>query len=132
LRRLPHENGTQEISHSSITNHRILIRPDEPFPGIAFQQTTAALSDLIHLNPAPGKERKSPPPLVLLQAYGELAEKHPEYLSRYTAVLEQLQRSDPDDPLVQGGLKPGQEYRHPVRLRICGARYTTSENDLVH
>ena len=98
------KRNVQEISHSSITNHRILIRPDEPFPEIAFQQTTAALPDLIHLNPAPGKERKSPPPLVLLQAYGELAEKHPEYLSRYTAVLEQLQRSDPDDPLVQGAI----------------------------
>jgi predicted Zn-dependent protease len=94
----------QEISHSSITNHRILIRPDEPFPEIAFQQATAALPDLIHLNPAPGKERKPPPPIVLLQAYGELLEKHPEYLSRYTAVLEQLRSSSPDDPLVQGAL----------------------------
>ena len=97
------KRDVREISHSSITNHRILVRPDEPFPDIAFQQTTAALPDLIHLNPAPGK-KGTPPPLVLLQAYGELVEKHPEYLTRYYTVLDQLQRTDPDDPLVQGAI----------------------------
>ena len=95
------KRDVREISHSSITNHRILVRPDEPFPDIAFQQTTAALPDLIHLNPAPGKEGMPPPPLTLLQAYGELVEKHPEYLKRYFAVLDELQRTDADNPLVQ-------------------------------
>ena len=94
----------REISHSSITNHRILRRPDEPFPDISFQQTTPALPDLILLNPAPGKLGAAPPALVLLQAYGELVEKHPEYLTRYYAVLDQLERTDPDDPMVQGAL----------------------------
>lgn len=92
------------ISHSSITNHRILARPDEPFPDIAFQQTTAALPDLIHLNPAPGKKAAPLPPIVLLQAYGELVEKYPEYLNRYFEVLGQLERSDSSNPLVQGAL----------------------------
>ncbi|MCU1340373.1 MAG: hypothetical protein JWO19_5954, partial [Bryobacterales bacterium] len=98
------KRDVREISHSSITNHRILARPDEPFPDIAFQQTTQALPDLIHLNPAPGKKDTAPPALVLLQAYGELVEKHPEYLTRYYAVLDQLERTDPGDPLVQGAL----------------------------
>jgi len=98
------KRDVREISHSSITNHRILTRPDEPFPDIAFQQTTPALADLIHLNPAPGKKGTPPPALVLLQAYGELVEKHPEYLTRYYAVLDQLERADPDDPLVQGAI----------------------------
>jgi len=98
------KRDVREISHSSITNHRILTRPDEPFPEITFQQTTPALPDLIHLNPAPGKKGTPPPALVLLQAYGELVEKHPEYLTRYHAVLDQLERTDPDDPLVQGAL----------------------------
>jgi hypothetical protein len=98
------KRAVREISHSSITNHRILARPDEPFPDIAFQQTTQALPDLIHLNPAPGKKDTAPPALVLLQAYGELVEKHPEYLTRYYAVLDQLERTDPGDPLVQGAL----------------------------
>lgn len=98
------KRAVREISHSSITNHRILARPDEPFPDITFQQTTAALPDLIHLDPAPGKKATPPPLLVLLQAYGELVEKHPEYLNRYYAVLDQLERSDANNPLVQGAL----------------------------
>jgi predicted Zn-dependent protease len=98
------KRDVREISHSSITNHRILTRPDEPFPNIAFQQTTPALPDLIHLNPTPGNNGTPPPALVLLQAYGELVEKHPEYLTRYYAVLDRLEPTDPDDPLVQGAL----------------------------
>ena len=98
------KRDVRDISHSSITNHRILTRSNEPFPEIAFQQTTPALPDLIHLNPAPGNKGIPPPALVLLQAYGELVEKHPEYLARYYAVLDQLQRTNPDDPLVQAAL----------------------------
>ena len=90
------KRDVQEISHSSITNHRILIGPDEPFPEIAFQQSTPALPDLIHLNPAPGKKGVPPPALTLLQAYGELIGKHPEYTDRYFAVLNQLEHSDPE------------------------------------
>jgi hypothetical protein len=98
------KRDVQEISHSSITNHRILVRPDEPFPDIAFQQTTAALPDLIYLNPAPDKKGVSPPSLILLQAYGELLGKHPEYTSRYFAVLEELERTNPGNPLVQAAI----------------------------
>jgi len=104
------KRDVREISHSSITNHRILTRPDEPFPDIAFQQTTPAVPDLIHLNPAPGKNGTPPPALVLLQAYGELVEKHPEYLTRYYTVLDQLERTGSDDPLVQGAL--GNRHLH--------------------
>jgi Tetratricopeptide repeat len=98
------KRDVQEISHSSITNHRILVRSDEPFPEIAFQQTTAALPDLIHLNPAPGRKGVSPPTLTLLQAYGELVEKHPEYMNRYLAVLDELERTAADNPLVQAAI----------------------------
>lgn len=98
------KRDVREISHSSITNHRILVRPDEPFPEIAFQQTTPALPDLIHLNPAPGKGSQAPTPLTLLQAYGELVEKHPEYSSRYLAVLDALERTDASNPLVQAAI----------------------------
>ncbi len=98
------KRDVRDISHSSITNHRILTRPDEPFPDIAFQQTTPALPDLIHLNPAAGKKGTAPAALVLLQAYGELVEKYPQYLDRYYAVLDQLASSDANNPLVQGAL----------------------------
>jgi hypothetical protein len=94
------KRDVREISHSSITNHRILARSDEPFPEIAFQQTTPALPDLIYLDAAPAKEA-APPALTLLQAYGELVETHPEYLNRYSAVLRELEHTDADNPLVE-------------------------------
>jgi predicted Zn-dependent protease len=93
------KRDVQEISHSSITNHRILSRPGEPFPEAAFQQITSTVPDLIHLNPVPG-QKDTLPPLVLLQAYGELADQHPEYLKSYFEVLDQLERTDPANPLV--------------------------------
>ncbi|HLY43168.1 MAG TPA: tetratricopeptide repeat protein [Terracidiphilus sp.] len=94
----------QVISHSSATNHRIVATPDEPYPDVTFQQTSASLPDLIHLNPAPGKEAVPPPLLTLLAAYGELAEKRPEYVASYLKVLSQLEGTQPDDPLVQAAL----------------------------
>jgi len=92
------------ISHSSATNHRIVARPDEPFPGITFQQTIPSLPDLIHLNPAPGEETMPPPPLTLLEAYGELAANRSEYVASYLKVLDQLEKTQPDNALVQAAL----------------------------
>ena len=92
------------ISHSSVTNHRILRQPGEAFPEITFQQTTPLLPDLIHLNPAPGKAGAPLPPLTLLQAYGELAENKPEYVAPYLKVLDRLSQSDPENALVQAAL----------------------------
>ena len=92
------------ISHSSATNHRIVATPDEPYPDITFRQTTASLPDLIHLNPAPGQETVAPPLLTLLAAYGELAESKPEYVVPYLKTLGELEKSQPDDPLVQAAL----------------------------
>ncbi len=98
------KRDVREISHSTITNHRILARPEESFPDIAFRQTTSALPDLIHLNAPPAKKGMPLPALTLLQAYGELVEKHPEYLAPYSAVLQELERSDANNPLVQAAL----------------------------
>jgi predicted CXXCH cytochrome family protein len=91
----------QVISHSTATNHRIVATPDEPFPDAAFHQTKPALPDLIHLNPAPGQEKTSPPQLTLLQAYGELAASKPQYTGRYLEALAKLEKSTPDNALVQ-------------------------------
>jgi Tfp pilus assembly protein PilF len=128
----------QVISHSSATNHRILARPDEPFPDFAFHQTTASLPDLIHINPAPGQEAVPPPLLTLLAAYGELAQKHPEYVAAYLRVLDRLQQTQPDDPLVQASLgrrdlKNGDFQAAVVHLRHAlqvGAPTATTCSDL--
>jgi hypothetical protein len=96
------------ISHSSVTNHRILRQPGEPFPDVTFQQTTPTLPDLIHLDPVPGKPDAPIPTLTLLQAYGELAENKPEYLAPYLKTLDRLGQSapggGPDNALVQAAL----------------------------
>jgi Tetratricopeptide repeat len=94
----------QVISHSSATNHRILARPDEPFPDITFHQTTSVLPDLIDLDPAPGRQNAALPSLTLLQAYGELAAEKPQYVAPYLAVLASLEKSDPDNALVQAAV----------------------------
>jgi hypothetical protein len=94
----------QVISHSSATNHRILARPDEPFPDVTFRQTTASLPDLIDLDPAPGGQNAGLPKLTLLQAYGELAAEKPQYVGPYLAVLAGLEKSDPDNALVQAAV----------------------------
>ena len=94
----------QVISHSSATNHRILARPDEPFPESTFRQTIPALPDLIHLNPAPGQEKAPPPPLTLLAAYGELAGSKSEYVAPYLKVLSQLEQTQPENALVQASV----------------------------
>ena len=92
------------ISHSSVTNHRILREPGEPFPKIVFQQTRPSLPDLIHLDPAPGNADVPIPPITLLQAYGELAENKPEYTAPYLKVLDRLSQSESENALVQAAL----------------------------
>jgi len=96
------------ISHSSATNHRIVARPGEPFPDVTFQQTTAALPDLIRINPPTQNTQTqldNPLPLLtLLQAYGELSESRPTYAEAYLKVLGQLEKTQPDQPLVQAAL----------------------------
>lgn len=92
-----------EIAHTSLTNHRILARPGEPWPEAAYQQTTPELPDLVHLNPVPGRADHFPL-LTLLDAYSELIERKPEYRASYSKVLSELEKSDPNHASVQFAL----------------------------
>jgi hypothetical protein len=89
------------ISHSALTNHRIIARAGEPLPATAFEQTSPDLPDLLVLN---RREQKKPPPVVLLQAYGELMGQAPQFRERYLALLAELTESSPKDPVVQAAL----------------------------
>jgi hypothetical protein len=91
------------ISHDSVTNHRILARPDEPFPDEAFEQTTSALPDLIHLNRVPG-DNSPVPAITLLQAYAQLKNDKPEYNASWLETLSGLERSELNNDLVQTAL----------------------------
>ena len=85
------------ISHASLSNHRIVTSLNEPFPDITFNLTTPELPDLVHLNATPNKKDGTPPPLTLLQAYGQLSVQRHEYLERYFEVAEQLEDSQPNN-----------------------------------
>ena len=88
------------ISHSSLTNHRIVARADEPYPSVAFEETTPALPDLIHLNRIQG-DHSALPAVTLLQAYDQLKEQRPEYLASYLKTLSELQKDEPGNAIVQ-------------------------------
>jgi hypothetical protein len=87
------------ISHSVLTNHRIVAESEEPFPDIAFHMTTPQLPDLVHLSANPAKQ-DAPLPLTLLQAYSQIMLAHPEYRARYWALAKQLKATHPDNVYV--------------------------------
>ncbi len=84
------------ISHSILTNHRIISDAKEPFPDEAFRLTTPELSDLVHLNAPPGKQ-KPPDPLTLLEAYRQIMSSHPEYREQYWSLARQLEPREPEN-----------------------------------
>jgi Tetratricopeptide repeat/Cytochrome c554 and c-prime len=90
------------ISHTSLTNHRIVARPDEPFPDAAFEMTTVALPDLIYLDARP--REAAPPAVTLLQAYNELKERSPAYQASFLKTLHELESLEPENALVQATL----------------------------
>jgi tetratricopeptide (TPR) repeat protein len=87
------------ISHSVLTNHRVVAEAEEPFPDVAFHMTTPQLPDLVHLSTNPAKQ-DAPQPLILLQAYSQVMLAHPEYRARYWSVAEQLKATQPDNTQV--------------------------------
>ena len=89
------------ISHSALTNHRIVARRDEPLPAAAYHQTAPDLADLIFLNRSSSEPVS---PLVQWQAYGELAERWPKYEARYLELLDVVAAQSPGNALVQAAL----------------------------
>ena len=94
------------ISHSSDTNHRIVARPDEPFPDETFNQTTAVMPDLIHLDAIGerGAKATAPAPLIRLQAYADLMMSKPQFKSSWLKTLSELETANPESSIVQATL----------------------------
>jgi predicted CXXCH cytochrome family protein len=86
------------ISHSALTNHRIIAYAGEPFPAAA-QLPTPGLQDLVQLDADPEKPEQLPP-LVLAQAYRQISAKYASYRDRYLAELQQAAAANPDNPQV--------------------------------
>jgi hypothetical protein len=87
------------ISHSMLTNHRIVRTPQEPFPETAFKMTTSQLPDLVHLSAAGGKSN-APASLTLVQAYRQVMLSHPAYRPRYWKFAQQLETTQPNNVSV--------------------------------
>lgn len=94
------KRDVQTIQHASVTNHRIVATPDEPFPDVTFEHASGSPPGLIQL----ASRNESAPALSLLRGYGELLDAKPEYANRYAAVLDELEKSEPGSALVQSAL----------------------------
>jgi hypothetical protein len=97
------ERSVPETAHTSLTNHRIIARPGEPWPDAAFQQTSLSLPDLVHLNRVPGRSEDIPP-MTLLEAYREISERKPEYLAPYRKLLDDLERQSQESAALEMAL----------------------------
>ncbi|HEX5483096.1 MAG TPA: cytochrome c3 family protein [Terriglobia bacterium] len=100
---MPRQN-LEKISHSALTNHRIIAYAGEPFPSAAFHLASPASPGMVHVDAIPGKESAPIPSIVLFQAYGELMQKHPEYKPQYGQLLDALAKDQPHNPLTLSAL----------------------------
>lgn len=98
---MPRQN-LEGISHSALTNHRIVAFAGEPFPEAAFHMASPALPDLVYVDGQPGKG--NPPLNVLFQAYAALAKTHPQYVPQYQRTLRQMAAAQPNEPAVLSAL----------------------------
>ncbi len=89
------------ISHSALTNHRIVPRPAAPLPAAAYRQVTPDLPDLIYLNRTDDQRL---PPIMLFRAYGELMGRAPRYKEPYLKLLDALAGTSVKDPLLDAAL----------------------------
>jgi hypothetical protein len=96
--------ATAGIPHSNDTNHRIVLRPGEPYPDYDFDHPSPDLPGLVCINRR-GEDAVRPiPPLTKLLAYAEISQKTPNLSRFYYELLEQLRQSSPDEPAVLCGL----------------------------
>lgn len=88
-----------QLSHSTLTDHRIRRTPDEPYPESAFKESLRG-TGFIHVNALPGQDSKVPPQALQRAYRQELIRSHLEYKDYYFSLLDQLSKSNNKDPLV--------------------------------
>src|SRR5207249_27015 len=57
------KRGVELLAHAVLTNHRIIARPGEPLPEVAFTPRASDLPDLVYFNGPGGGNRTSLPPI---------------------------------------------------------------------
>jgi tetratricopeptide (TPR) repeat protein len=92
------------IAHAALTEHRILVRPNEQLPEQAFQSSDPD-SGLVRLTANPGQAKKAVPDIISVQAYAKLIhDGHDEFRPRMNDALDRLSRTAPNDPSVLSAL----------------------------
>lgn len=92
------------VAHSSDTKHRIVRYPGQPLPEVAFEQPTADLPGLLWLNRPEDQADARVPDVVQLEAYFTAARKDPSLWPLWFRKLDELSKSQPDDPAVLNAL----------------------------
>lgn len=91
------------VSHSTLTDHRIVRASTEPYPDIAFQASLAG-TGFIHVNAIPGKDTQIAPVLLLRAYRQELIRSHLEFRDYYFGLLTKLAQSGNQDSFVLSAL----------------------------
>jgi hypothetical protein len=110
------------ISHSVLTNHRIVAEAEERFPEAAFNMTTPQLPDLVHLSANPTKPG-AVAPLTRLQAYAQIILAHPEYRNSYWSLAQQLRAAEADNVYVLEALADEAGQKHDAEGALLAIRY---------
>ena len=91
---------TAGIPHSNDTYHRIVRKAGQPYPDYAFDDPAPDLPGLVCINRRGADAAEPIPAITKLLAYAEVSQKVPRLSHYYYDLLEQLQKSSPDDPAV--------------------------------
>jgi len=119
-----HKQGVTIIPHTALTDHRIIAAEGEPYPDAAFHLTTPSLPDLIYLDAIPGNQNEPLPPVTLLAAYIQAVNKDPAiYRDRYLAVLDQVAKTEPENPLVLSELAQRELWKGQAGSPAKATRY---------
>jgi len=92
------------IAHSNDTKHRIVRYPGQPLPEFAFEQPKPDLPGLLWLNRPEGQPDARIPDTAQLEAYFTVARKDPSLWPYWFRKLDELSKSEPDDPAVLSSL----------------------------
>lgn len=96
------------IAHSNDTKHRIVRFPGQPLPDVAFEQPKPDLPGLLWMNRPVDQEAGQGdarlPELAQLEAYFTAARKDPSLWPLWFRKLNELSKTEPDDPTVLASL----------------------------
>jgi tetratricopeptide (TPR) repeat protein len=110
-----------KFTHTIVTDHRIVARPDEPYPEAPRSHAKESPNGVIFADGLANQDALTP--LVRFQAYGQLLTAHPDdaqYQERYRELQAELAMTHPDNPDVLRSLAGAEaEEGTPEGLQIA-------------